>query len=110
MNYPKKHKTTNPKHLEDYVFVQKPNEDFTAIKLISGPFADIVYKYGKVGFAPESEKQPDGTLPMKFDFTVKMNPTDEQLDIDNKEFVDYIGDILIEILEKQIEDGSAVIS
>jgi hypothetical protein len=39
-----------------------------------------------------------------------MNPTDEVLDIDNKEFVDYIGDILIEIMEKQIEDGTAVIS
>ena len=35
---PKPHKTTNPKHREDYVFVEKPGEDFTALKLISGPF------------------------------------------------------------------------
>jgi hypothetical protein len=41
LKYPKKHKTTNPKHQEDYVFVEKPGEDFTAIKLISGPYADI---------------------------------------------------------------------
>ena len=47
---PKLHKTTNPKHREDYVFVEKPGEDFTALKLISGPFSSIVYKYGKVGF------------------------------------------------------------
>ena len=26
---PKPHKTTNPKHREDYVFVEKPGEDFT---------------------------------------------------------------------------------
>ena len=25
------HKTTNPKHREDYVFVEKPGEDFTAL-------------------------------------------------------------------------------
>tara|TARA_Y100000588_G_C14000694_1_gene815523 strand:+ start:224 stop:430 length:207 start_codon:yes stop_codon:yes gene_type:complete len=68
----------------------------------------VIYHYGKVGFA--KDENADGTLPMKFDFTVKMNPTDEVLDIDNKEFVDYIGDILIEIMEKQIEDGTAVIS
>ena len=47
---------------------------------------------------------------MKFDFVVKLNPTDEILDVDNNEFVEYIGDILIEILETQLQDGTAVIS
>tara|TARA_B100001564_G_C20496009_1_gene603967 strand:- start:168 stop:524 length:357 start_codon:yes stop_codon:yes gene_type:complete len=102
LNYPKKHKTTNPKHLEDYVFVQKPNEDFTAIKLISGPFADIVYKYGKVGFAPESEKQPDGTLPMKFDYTVMENRI--QADTDSQEFINHIGDVLVVLLDENLKE------
>ena len=53
---PPTHKTTNPKHQDDYVFVEKPGEDFTGLKLISGPFASIVYKYGNVGFRPEDEK------------------------------------------------------
>ena len=52
--------------------VEKPGEDFTALKLISGPFASIVYKYGNVGFAPESEAV-DGALPMRFDYTVIEN-------------------------------------
>ena len=91
-----------------YTFAQKEGEDFSCIKLTEGKYKGVIYHYGKVAFA--KDENSDGTLPMKFDFTVKMNPTDEQLDIDNKEFVDYIGDILIEILEKQIEDGSAVIS
>ena len=30
---PKLHKTTNPKHREDYVFVEKPGEDFTGTKV-----------------------------------------------------------------------------
>ena len=69
---PKPHKTTSPKHREDYVFVEKPGEDFTALKLISGPFASIVYKYGNVGFRPESEAI-DGALPMVFDYTIIEN-------------------------------------
>ena len=108
MKYPKKHKTTSPKHREDFVYVEKHGEDFTAIKLISGPFATIVYKYGQVAFAPEEEKQPDGTLPMKFDYTVIKNPNNLELELDNNEFIDYIGDILIELLEKQINDGTAI--
>ena len=55
--YPKPHKTTTPKHQDDYVFVEKEGEDFTALKLISGPFASIVYHYGSVGFAPEPSGQ-----------------------------------------------------
>ena len=91
-----------------YTFAQREGEDFSCIKLTEGKFKGVIYHYGKVGFA--KDENPDGTLPMKFDFTVKMNPTDEVLDIDNKEFVDYIGDILIEIMEKQIEHGTEVIS
>ena len=60
---PQPHKTTNPKHREDYVFVEKPEEDFTALKLISGPFSSIVYKYGNVGFRPESEKTSEVRCP-----------------------------------------------
>ena len=97
---PKIHKTTNPKHQEDYVFVEKPGEDFTGLKLISGPFASIVYKYGNVGFRPESEKTPEGALPMVFDYTVIENHI--EADIDSQEFIDHIGDILVVLLDEQI--------
>ena len=100
---PKLHKTTNPKHREDYVFVEKPGEDFTALKLISGPFSSIVYKYGKVGFRPESEKTPEGALPMVFDYTIIENKI--EADTDSQEFIDHIGDILIEVMEEQLTAG-----
>ena len=104
--YPKPHQTTSPKHNEDYVFVEKQGENFTGIKLISGPFADIVYKYGNVGFAPESEKVGE-MLPMKFDYTVDKN-TNNLILLDNEEFIDYIGDILLELLEEKLKDGTAI--
>ena len=105
MKYPKKHKTTSPKHREDFVYVEKTGEDFTAIKLISGPYASITYKYGQVAFAPDSEKQPDGTLPMKFDFTVMENYI--EADTESQEFIDHIGDILVILLDEKLKkDGT----
>ena len=98
---PKLHKTTNPKHREDYVFVEKPGEDFTALKLISGPFSSIVYKYGKVGFRPESEKTPEGALPMVFDYTIIENNIDS--DTDSQEFVNHIGDVLVVLLDEELK-------
>ena len=100
---PKLHKTTNPKHREDYVFVEKPGEDFTALKLISGPYASIVYKYGNVGFADESKKTPEGALPMQFDYTVIENNI--MADTDSQEFIDHIGDILVVLLDEQVKQG-----
>jgi len=98
---PPTHKTTNPKHQDDYVFVEKPGEDFTGLKLISGPFASIVYKYGNVGFRPESEAV-DGALPMVFDYTIIENRI--EADTDSQEFINHIGDILVILLEEQMKE------
>ena len=98
---PSKHQTTNPKQNEDYVFVEKPGEDFTALKLISGPYASIVYKYGNVGFRPE-EEAVNGRLPMVFDYTVIENKI--SADTDSQEFIDHIGDILVVLLDEQLKE------
>ena len=90
-----------------YTYAQKEGDDFSCIKLTEGKFAGVVYHYGKVGFAKDENK--DGTLPMKFDYTIKQNPNNLDLN-ENVEFLNYIGDLLIEILEQQLKDGTAVIS
>ena len=83
------------------MFVEKPGEDFTGLKLISGPFASIVYKYGNVGFAPESEAV-GGALPMRFDYTVIEN--DIEADTDSQEFIDHIGDVLVVLLDEELKE------
>ena len=98
---PPPHKGTDPKHQEDFVYLEKPHEDFTALKLISGPFASIVYKYGNVGFAPESEVV-DGALPMRFDYTVIENVI--EADTDSQEFINHLGDVLVVLLEEQMKE------
>ena len=100
--YPKPHKTTSPKHNEDYVFVEKMDEDFTGLKLISGPYASVTYKYGNVGFAPEDERTPEGALPMKFDYTVIENKI--EADTDSQEFINHIGDVLVVLLDEQMKE------
>jgi hypothetical protein len=105
MNMPKENSVTDQtKKNKRYVFVQKEGDDFTCIKIVEGKFENVIYKYGKVGFA--RDETPDGKLPMKFDYDIMANPN--KVDIDSQEFIDFIGDILMEQLEKQVKDGTAV--
>ena len=106
MNTQNKNLHTDQKN-KRYTYAQREGEEFSCIKLTEGKYKDVVYHYGKVGFAKEENK--DGTLPMKFDYTIKQNPNNLDLN-ENVDFLNYIGDILIEILEQQLKDGTAVIS
>jgi len=90
-----------------YTFAQKEGTDYSCIKITEGKYKDVIYHYGRVAFAPESEKKPDGTLPMKFDYTIDKNPNDLDL-LENQKFINYIGDILIELLEEKLKDGTAI--
>jgi hypothetical protein len=40
---------------------------------------------------------------MRFKYDIIMNPFEK--DTTSQEFIDYIGDLLIELLEKQLTDG-----
>ena len=88
-----------------FVFVENDNEDQTCIKLTGGKFDGVIYKYGKVGFA--GKEADDGTMPLKFDYTVLRNPKDADT-LDNQEFINYIGDILVELMEEKLKDGSVI--
>ena len=105
MNIQNKNSHTDKTKNKPYVFVQRDKDDFSCIKLTEGKFKDVIYHYGKVGFA--KEENADGKLPMKFDYTVDKNPRDLDL-LDNQEFIDYIGDILIELLDEQVKNGTAI--
>ena len=107
MNTPNKNSPTDKTKSKRYVFAQQEGKDYSCVKLTEGKFKDVIYHYGRVAFAPESEQLPDGKLPMKFDYVIDKNDTGVNT-LDNQEFIDYIGDILIELLQKKIEDGTAI--
>ena len=79
---------------------------YESIRFISEKYDGVIYKYGKVGFG--KDENPDGTLPMIFDYDIIRNPNNIDLG-DEKEFINYIGDILLELMEKQLKDGTAII-
>ena len=106
MNTQNKNSHTDQKS-KRFTYAQREGDDFSCIKLKEGKYKGVIYHYGKCGFAKDENK--DGTLPMKFDYTIKQNPNNLDLN-ENVDFLNYIGDILIEILEQQLKDGTAVIS
>ena len=57
-----------------YVFAQRDVDDYSCIKIVEGPYKDIIYTYGHVKFA--SEENERGELPLKFDYDIKKNPND----------------------------------
>jgi hypothetical protein len=107
MNKQKENSATDQtKKNKKYVFVERQDTEYTSIKLTQEPYKGVIYHYGKVGFG--KEENPDGTLPMIFDYTIDQNPYDKDL-LDNEDFMSYIGDILVEVMEEQIENGTAII-
>ena len=105
MNTQNKNSPTDKTKSRRYVFAQQEGKDYSCVKLTEGKFKDVIYHYGKVGFA--KEENSEGKLPMKFDYNIIKKPNDVDT-LDNQEFIDYIGDILIELLEQKVKDGTAI--
>ena len=83
---------------DKFVYVESESQDQTCIGIKGGKFAGVVYKYGKVSFAKEEDK--NGNLPMQFQYDIVDNNgiPSEQFD---DEFFNLIGDILVEIMDEQ---------
>ena len=84
----------------DYCYVY-PKDDPKAVqvRLLSGPYKDTIYKYGKVKF----EEKDDG-MHLLFAYDViectQYKPRVLEKDVD---FKNYIGNLLVEIMSGNIE-------
>ena len=87
---------------ESYVYVESKTQDQTCIGIKGGKFAGVVYKYGKVSFAKEEDK--NGNLPLQFQYDIVDNNgiPREQF---NDEFFNLIGDILVLVIDEQTKVG-----
>mgnify|MGYP001208354798 CR=1 FL=1 len=104
MNMPKENLVTDQTKNKRYVFAQKEGDDFSCIKLTEGDYKNVVYKYSHVKFS--QTENADGEIPLKFTFDILSNPN--KASIDTEEFKVYIGDILIELIEEQLKNGSII--
>ena len=90
------------KQSKPYTFAQREGDDFTCIKLVEGKYEGVIYKYNQVKFAPEENEQ--GQIPLKFTYDIFQNP--EKVDVESQDFRFYIGDILVELVEEQLNNGT----
>lgn len=98
--------TTSPKPLmkenEDYCFTEIPlNEELiTGVKLLSGPFEDVIYYYGHVKLVPEGDNHR-----LAFQFTVWDSAKFTRVELAAPPFVNYIGDVLVAIIADENKSG-----
>ena len=101
MNTPDKNSPTEQTS-KKYTFAQRDGDDFSCIKLLEGQYEGIIYKYDQVKFS--TTENADGQIPLKFTYDIMANPNKE--DVKSDDFRNYIGDILVECVEEQLNNGT----
>ena len=79
----------------DYIVNKETGE--TSYVIQEGKYDGVLYTYTDIQL-PEIDGEAVEEIPVKFTYHVIKNPTDEEL-VDNKEFGDVIGEIMLEILD-----------
>ena len=83
-----------------YVYPAKDGES-VHIKLLTGPFEDTVFSYGKVRF---EEKDDQGYLHFAYDVIKCKKFKPKKLE-KNEDFKNYIGDLLVEIISNRVMEN-----
>ena len=104
MNTPKENSPTDQTKNKRYAFAQRQGDDFSCIKILEGKYEGIIYKYNNVKLS--QTENADGELPLKFTYDIMANPNKE--DINSTDFRNYIGDILVEVMEEQLKNGKII--
>ena len=82
---------------DKYVFITTRSEDMQCVGIKEGPFAGVVYKYGKVSLGEENS---NGTLPFRFEYDIVDNNELPQ-EYFKDDFFRLIGDILVDIITNE---------
>ena len=89
-----------------YEFIEYESQDENldgALKVIDGDFKDLVYRYGLVQF-----KENSGQMIMNFQFEILENPHEVKTE-DNDDLIGYMGDVLCEIMEEELQNSKDVV-
>ena len=88
-----------------YVFVTDNEDNWQCIGIRGGQFDGVVYKYGKITIPepPEKDIEKDLTLKFEYDIVSTNNLPSEWF---GEEFFNLIGDILVDILDQRMKEGT----
>jgi|TARA_R110000803_G_scaffold46728_1_gene97995 hypothetical protein len=84
-----------------YVFLTTEKEDQTCVGIKGGKFAGVVLKYSDVTIAEQEDE--NGNMPFKFKFDILDNNGLSRPQFENEEWTKLIGDILVDIIDRQYE-------
>ena len=84
---PNKNSHTEQTKNKRYAFAQREGDDFSCVKLLSGKYEEVIYKYDKVAFEPEPTE--NGDVPLRFTYDIMINP--KNVDVQSEDFKNYIG-------------------
>jgi len=91
-----------PINVDKYIqFVEKGDSELYALKVVHGPYTGVIYTYGKVAIGGEVEKPI-----VKFDFVINEVPKGKKKNKleKSKAFKNFMGDILITLIEEKVND------
>ena len=90
-----------------YTSVQNKDATWQGIGLTekAGKYQGVVYRYGEVAFA--DEENPDGSLNLTFDWEM-LDSNGLPKESFTDDFKTLIGDILVNILETHVKEGTLV--
>ena len=87
---------------DKYVYLTTEKEEQTCIGIKGGKFAGVVLKYSDVSIAEEEDE--NGKLPFEFKFDILDNNGLSRAQFENTEWTTLIGDILVDIIDRQHEE------
>tara|TARA_B100000073_G_C23656957_1_gene542904 strand:+ start:467 stop:766 length:300 start_codon:yes stop_codon:yes gene_type:complete len=87
---------------DKYVYLTTEKQDQTCIGIKGGKFAGVVLKYSDVSIA--EKENADGKLPFRFKFDILDNNGLSRAQFENTEWTTLIGDILVDIIDRQYEE------
>ena len=87
---------------DKFAYVTTKEQDQTLIGIKEGKFAGVVLKYSDVSIAEEEDE--NGKLPFKFKFDILDNNGLSRAQFENTEWTTLIGDILVDIIDRQHEE------
>ena len=84
----------------DYCFIYPKDDDQAVhIKLLDGPYKDVIFQYGKVKFEEKDEQ-----VYLLFNYYVIQSPNIQSTKLEKDDnFKNFIGDMLVEVMSANIE-------
>jgi hypothetical protein len=86
--------------IKNYELLDEDYNGNQLIKLTCNPYSGIIYTYGRVRLVEEDE-----LLRVQFEYDIQENPVGI---LEREKFRNYIGDILVELLEENLLKNNVV--